>query len=119
MNREEILAMEPGRELDGLVASTVMGWHIVEGHMTGRLFWHDANNHSHGVIYDFNPSTDISAAWEVVEKMRETHKRAFTNELYGIMNPKREAFQIAPIDLIWHMNPLNICKAALLAVMNP
>lgn len=116
--REQILAMKPGRELDALVAEKVMGWTGVGPDVDAEIYgWPSGHNKELGVYWVPHYSTDISAAYEVVEMMRDSKKRAFTIELYGIMNPNREAFQIVPIDLIWYMNPLNISKAALLAVM--
>ena len=62
-----------GRELDALVAEKVMGWKV-------------DNEHPYTTYYDgidfmgsnceddqayWSPSTDIAAAWQVVEKMRE------------------------------------------------
>ena len=111
MTRDEILAMEPGRELDtkieievfGLKPSkTTPGW-VVEGVRARppRPF-----------------STDIAAAWEVVEKMSEQWPQ----------------YQLAKIEdgwsVMWGFDgygwqeatgktaPEAICKAALLAVMD-
>lgn len=117
MTRDDVLTLENGRELDALVAEKVMGYIVNKA---------NAGDFDDGGLYiiehyrykPFRPSTNISDAWKVLDKMRETNKRAFTNEMYLIMNPNREAFQIAPIDLIWYMNPLNICKAALLVLLN-
>ena len=48
MTREEIMSMNSGRELDVLIAKNVMG---------------------HEVFVEYtNYSTDVSAAWEIVEK---------------------------------------------------
>jgi hypothetical protein len=68
LTREEILAMEPGTELNALVAVKVMRWKLVEGNHSGRMFWEDENGKLHGVAYDFEPSKNISAALEVLEK---------------------------------------------------
>lgn len=76
ISREEILAMPAGRELDELVIAKVMDWDKVdEGRMSEPLYtWYSTKN---GVRFDvtakawtFNPSQSISAAWEVVEKMK-------------------------------------------------
>ncbi|MFD1776671.1 BC1872 family protein [Paenibacillus rhizophilus] len=50
LTREEILAMEPGRELDELICNQ-----IFELEMVAHVHY----------------STDISAAWEVLEKMKQ------------------------------------------------
>jgi hypothetical protein len=66
MTREQILAMKPGRELDELMAEKVMGWK--------RDFqcWKDQNGRIRTIestsFGSFQPSTDISAAWEVANK---------------------------------------------------
>ena len=52
--------MKPGRELDALVVEKVMGWKWLSGN-------------------PWAPSTDIAAAWEVLEKMRE---RGYTVEVF-------------------------------------
>lgn len=52
--------MEPGDELDALVAVKVMGWRIKEG-----LYPVDATGQSQFVVPSY--STDIAAAWLVVE----------------------------------------------------
>lgn len=51
VTKEEILAMKPGEKLDKLVILNVMGWVYPQ-------------------YPNFNPSIDISAAWQVVEKVR-------------------------------------------------
>ena len=59
------------RELDVVVAEKVMGWPreslVWDGQVDG--WWADELS---GASRDgrFNPSTEISAAWEVVDKMR-------------------------------------------------
>jgi hypothetical protein len=69
MTREEILAMEPGHKLDALVAEKVMRW-TKEGNYwlshTCRIRTWEQTSYP-----GFQPSTDISAAWEVVESLRD------------------------------------------------
>lgn len=65
--REKILSMEPGRELDALVAEKVMGWRL-----QGQSYWLCGDDVVHDVLF-WNPSTDMYAAWEVVEKMQCAH----------------------------------------------
>jgi hypothetical protein len=85
MNREDILNMPSGREIDTLVAEKVMGWHIFDDN--GYKSWRDKDGHygaginqSDNDFYedeeDFNilhwhPSESIMWAWQVIEKMRE------------------------------------------------
>ncbi len=65
--------MDAGQELDALVATEVMGWRRT---ITGTLCdsWVDARGWPTGWgDYDgervFEPSTDIAAAWQVVERL--------------------------------------------------
>jgi hypothetical protein len=60
--------MKPGRELDAFVAEKVMGWkkqEFVPG-VSHEHRWHDQNGQLQISIHPY--STDIAAAWEVVEK---------------------------------------------------
>ena len=120
MTRDEVLAMKPGRELDALVAEKVMGWEYFPAQATGMFvrlgyFFDPVSGEAH---HHWSPSTDISAAWEVVEKMSEQWPQ----------------YQLAKIEdgwsVMWGFDgygwpeatgktaPEAICKAALLAVMD-
>lgn len=85
MTREEILAMKPGRELDALVAKNVMGWKYSQVSPDTKKFYCliSGNNKGWWKAPDWKGwgcascgeepheySTDISAAWEVVEKAK-------------------------------------------------
>ena len=132
MDRDEILNMPAGREMDALVAEKVMGWHI-ETDDSGWGHWADANGHwGAGINQDdtddyeddedfhilhWHPSQSIKWAWEVVEQV--TKKSKFTViEIRG----GNELYQIAfwyPLKDSWHAEgllPLAICRAALLTV---
>lgn len=65
--------MKPGRELDALVAEKVMGWKSVEHRFEDPFHRWDGIAPEHGshrfTVPDF--STDIAAAWEVVEKLND------------------------------------------------
>lgn len=115
MDRDEILAMEPGRELDSLISEKIMGY-ITHGHFREK----------NGVRILVQPySTDISAAFEVVEKMRPTHvyEMADFGRNMHKDNPHYAAFH--PINKPRdykrqvHAKTLTeaICKAALLAAL--
>lgn len=88
MSREQ----EAGRELDALVAEKVMGlppsaWPppCIRHHRTDDAEWDSGSQEAGGWCYTCNTmissvdreppaySTDISAAWEVVEKLKERH----------------------------------------------
>ncbi|WFB57488.1 hypothetical protein [Paenibacillus sp. BR1-192] len=101
MKREEILAMKPGEELDEIVSREIFGVEMI----------------AH-VPY----SSDISAAWEVVEKLRESH--LYTDirtcadfyEVWVQIPPFQE--EHVQTETIAHPRlPYAICKAALLAVL--
>jgi len=79
----EIDEMVAGPELDRLVAEEVMGWHLALGDWNSELlrrsqvwlnesgaYMREAENSGIGGR-PFKPSTDISAAWEVVERFRQ------------------------------------------------
>ena len=57
--------MKAGRELDALIAEKVMGWRLQAEPYT---CWNLPDGDQR--IYTPNFSTDIAAAWRVVEKMR-------------------------------------------------
>lgn len=74
----ETAELKAGRELDEAIGREVMGWTLV------GVLWRDASGraiHTVSIDYDdsdgefpaFLPSTDIAAAWEVVEYMEQTH----------------------------------------------
>lgn len=118
MTKDEILKMEAGRELDALVADRVMGWkstggrHLAWEKGNGLITWEDSSWGN-----GFRPSTEIYAAWEVVEKFF----RKGTQTL--IIGCRGRAFSFR---CYWNGNrgeaiadsaPLAICRAALMAVM--
>ncbi len=76
VSRDKIAAMEAGPDLDRMVAERVMGWHIApwEDETDGGLEWKDALGHymapyssGQNPKWRWSPSTDIAAAWRVVE----------------------------------------------------
>ena len=134
MQRDEILSMEAGRELDALVAERVMGWGDISLHpMMDSDWWGmpsgpaTAIQGAVGWLYTHekvpNYSTDIAAAWEVVEAVRG---RGWSLSLGEGMSGYGDA-------VVWMVDfykgnriclsangpdvPLAICRAALLAVM--
>jgi hypothetical protein len=116
--RDEIMAMVPGRELDALVAKKVMGWtfsNLIKS-------WYPPNLRPENNAYGHklrNYSTDIAAAWEVVEKMKDykIYSDIHTASNCYMVDGYSEIFE----DEIEHVEcetaPHAICKAALLAVM--
>lgn len=131
--------MQPGRELDALVAEKVMGLGPYLGKFTTTL------NCGHEMSYQIsNPddrvyiecqcswtgwisrsgpmpySVDIASAWEVVEKMKRL------TEINGKTFSTRDPWQKFCHDLVgfdtdfseafWYVNPRTICLAALKAI---
>lgn len=95
MTKEDILAQQPGRELDLLVAK--------------ELFYVSDPS------YDWRPSEDISTAWRDVEA--EIDKRnlrsAYCQALQVVLHNKKD--YVTMFDYV-HASPADRCKAALLAV---
>jgi hypothetical protein len=102
MTREDILAMPAGRELDALVAEKVMGYKYTSDF--DRLF---------------KPSTDISAAWEVVEKFNTYRMQKLRDNDHRLVDGKvHQCFLGKNGNCAYgHTAPEAICKAALLAVL--
>jgi hypothetical protein len=127
MNRDDILNMEAGREMDDLIATRVMGWKMGNTSVLPRMnipVWHDGNwNISH--FYEWRPSTDIAAAWEAVDKLRKdgfncVFSLPYTNSAIRqhILFDGGEETDARSSDWVYGDElPLAICRAALLAVM--
>ena len=62
--------MKPGRELDALVAGRVMGWRPPRFDDFGDIGRSIVESEGRDLFEPPRYSTDISAAWEVVEKLR-------------------------------------------------
>jgi hypothetical protein len=131
MTRDKILAIEAGTELDTLIAKKVMGW------CKGRRFWlpYPAYDNLYGTGYTvpgyydydippFRPSTDITAAWEVVESARNDFSHPFLMSVetrascYVVLARwVDETGETTWVNASADSAPLAICRAALLAVM--
>lgn len=113
MTRADVLGMQVGRELDSLVAEKVMGLKIYS--RIGHNYL--GKDGFYKIIREY--STDISAAWEVVEKLindagidisiifdiSREYKVKITDD--GVIKSKIQC----------KTAPEAICKAALLAVL--
>ncbi len=99
-------SLKPGRELDALIAEKVMGYQkgIKIAH-TGAQLWTTG-----GASFSFHPSTDIAAAWEVVERLQR-HNITISRDITG-----RWFVKYATIDEVAETAPHAICLAALKAV---
>ena len=116
MTRDEIINMPAGRELDALVAEKVMSDN------TRHFIWKrygkpDAiQSPEYGGPQEY--STDIDAAWQVVEKLEIMGIRLIiwtgVNDIHW--------YQIGEQDVVGEIHattlPVAICRAALLAVMD-
>lgn len=122
LTRENILAMSNWRQLDALVAEKVMGLDMVEDTLP-QLPKYYRPEYERTIFTDVPLySTEISAALEVLEKMRN-------NKIYLDIRIWPDEYQVLPHQdennkLIerWIVQrpslPEAICKAALLAVLN-
>jgi hypothetical protein len=123
--------MKPGRELDALIAEKVMGATRLPGYNvltvcnTGRIRDHwPVPDWDTGECIPFY-STNILAAWEVVEKIKSL------TEYNGKLHATREPWLVFCTNLsdiddgfnlnFWDVNPLTICLAAIetIGVSNP
>lgn len=135
MTRDEILAMKPGKELNKMVGEKVMEYLIyhydkdvpdncyymlMDEHfdlVAGYEGIHIGERKTEELAWDDCPkfSEDISAAWEVVEKMKEKYAVAVVSfksaVLCKIQAPESDSF-----DADCKTEPEAICKAALLAM---
>lgn len=152
MNKEQILSMKPGPELDRRVAERVMGnpdlirpqlregaevlvrcpeydgWAVIKGfnnddtcdvliEETGRRLRVYCNQIVKVVGQSpWSPSTDIAAAWEVVENLVRS---GWCVDVY-IQSPEKYSVSLDKegygLDVEASTLPLAICQAALLAV---
>jgi len=124
MTCEEILKLEPGHELDRLIAERVMGWKEGKDFGVGesgiaRYIREGPKYFERTRIEAWSPSTDIAAAWEVIADLLTRYNVS----VYSARYPIRWFVQIVALKdwetkaLVQDENlPLAICRAAL-AVM--
>ena len=127
MTRDEILNMPAGREMDALVAEKVMGWTNPRITPSGRFrITPPMGGKYHGGQMPPKYSTDIAAAWQVVEWLMERGdvfvEYWSDGEWFVADKPVgvRQDATTAMCDgkATGEMSaPLAICRAALLAVM--
>lgn len=117
MTRDEILNMPAGRYLDSKIAEMVMGltvdYEFDEPHIPSLRDKYDEWG------YLPNYSTDISAAWEVIEKIKDEH---LTFDMFYRPHEQKWWVTVFASDHakdhgIADTAPLAVCRAALLAVM--
>ena len=125
ITRDEILNLKAGREMDALIAERIMGWTLHPNKTHWGKPHPGMDNFSPSFewrqVGDFEPSTDISAAWEVVDrivKLPATVNVQTSNAAGGSIC----YVQKYPSDLnciIFEAAPtatLAICRAAMLAI---
>ena len=125
MTRDEILNMPAGREMDALVAEKVMTLNVWqhEKRVKQLAFRGNRSREVLGTVIEIiagdrmlqNYSTDIAAAWQVVEKTKNDYDITRVGGkwhawLFAIDEVLTEAYADTA--------PLAICRAALLAVMD-
>jgi len=116
--------MEAGRELDTRIAIKVMGWTRVERSTTGiayppRPSGFDPARHAYHSVPHY--STDIAAAWLVVERMKDNgcslqlHWEAGRSRQW-VADFVEESDEEFTGEQLGDTAPLAICRAALAAV---
>jgi len=117
--------MKAGRELDRLIAETVMGWRLKHwrDETDGGTYWVSADGEFAGKYsvgsdpkWRWSPSTDIAAAWQVVDKMNLLHDASCLG--YDESNSEWIIFEVCcPYDgeviAVGETPELAICRAAL------
>lgn len=120
------IKLQPGPELDGLVAEEVRGWTRAPGY-GGTLYWDEGEQ---GPIPggkfaprfggSFRPSTDMAAAWEVHQNMQERLFSVRQRYYRAIQEAVRKRLKMldrpAWPDVFGLLTPGDICLAALAAV---
>jgi hypothetical protein len=127
MTRDEILNMPAGREMDVLVLVSVMGIEYSEKDGENYREWSNCYTERACFVFRDIPhySADISAAWEVVEKLRDTSDDEpdywtitdLGNAWRVTSNWAHHDGDIENFSIEAETAPLAICRAALLAVM--
>lgn len=116
------ITMKPGKELDALIAENVMGLPVLDYNNYGTITVSYENDENRQAVWVDLPkySTDITAAWEVAEKLAEKGFYYEIQQAWSQENTKRcrvylndgEARYIAIGDTAPHA----ICLAALKAL---
>ncbi|OME59466.1 hypothetical protein [Paenibacillus odorifer] len=121
LTREEIQGMKSGKKLNDLVMQHIFK---MKKEPVGESFtWvYEVD----GKIMDwrphyFNPSADISAAWEVEEFIAKRNDHGwYVRALCDVVGTPRDGTRVLAMDdwRMLHAKPEQRCKAALLAVLN-
>lgn len=121
LSREQVLAMEAGAEIDGLVAERVMGWDRISGSEFRRPDGSVAETveqpFPHQIQPPWRPSTDIVAAWWVVEKCAVTPGAGWPKIEAAEFSGKAWKCCLGMASSTAPTAPLAICRAALLSAI--
>jgi len=123
LTREQVLEMDPGEELDDLIVRKVMRWDA-KSKLCGEEYedyWHDGNRYTCECAL-FNPSKDISAAWEVLSRFPvSTMERVEVIEgrttVHITLWPSADTENKYSATASANTFELAVCRASLLAVM--
>jgi len=115
MNKEEILAMKPGKELNIKIAEEVMGATYAQDEIFG-----DVESYGRGAFSTLQPySEDISATWQVVERLKGYNPRiefdTYSQKWEATFSVKEAHFTCPVVSAT--TAPEAICKAALLTLL--
>jgi hypothetical protein len=116
MTREDILAMPAGRELDALVAEKVLDFALM--HEVVQPEGENWFTYHHNMGY-YRYSSNISAAWEVVEKFSTYRMQKLRDNDHRLVDGKaHQCFLNKNGNCAYgHTATEAICKAALIAKM--
>ena len=117
----DIDTLSAGHEMDALVAEHIMGWERQGSgwNVNGSISWPDPEGNTTPLAWvkDFPFSSDIAAAWQVVEKLILDNK-LFELEFYQESVDSRPRWGAAfGIESYADTAPLAVCRAALKAVL--
>lgn len=115
MNKKEIYNLLPGEKMDFMVLNDVLGWKPI--YIGETLdYWVDTNGSQRPC--GCSPSTDISDAWEIVEKLL-FHVGVYDNDqtITWYCSAKHD-LNTAGIIQIAKTAPLAISRAALLLTLS-
>ncbi len=125
MTKDEILAIKAGEKLDAHIAEWKDGCYhdwkgqsLSHGGLTLKCTKCRAVRESGQRLPNQNYSTDISAAWQVVEKIRTEHNvNSFVRQLGRLFQIGKSVSWSTTLNILFNyggFEPVNICKAALL-----
>ncbi len=117
------MSADASRALDAEVAEQVMGWTRGRSYGNGNGAWliPGKENDKYPLGWNQTPrfSSDIAAAWQVVEKMRGGFSRwmRFAEALRAEVSKPLAHGELVDHSFVWRVcTPEHICRAALAAV---